>query len=340
MRPWAIAIAWLAIVLLAAPSAAPAAEPSAARTLAKASFDRAEQAARERRFAEALAAYREAIAADPSAPFTPVARARAADLEAHAEGDFAPLARLEEVRRDRARSGDRAVIEALERDAASFPPGRVRAEARLLVAEAYWRRLGEPRRAIPPLEAAIEDPAADRTTRSLALSELVTVHRALGDLDGARRAVDRIPDLSPRLRTEVLRLWRRARLRDGSIALLAALGAAGVAALARLAWRARDVRDVPAKVVRPLSVAFSLYLGGMAAVLVRLHGEGDARPFLWLGLGVLALDVTARALRLAWSPDRASVRALRVVACVGGVAAAAFLAIERTDAGYLESFGL
>lgn len=336
----AIAAALAALLLSSGARAdADAGAQRSARAEAEARFARAEQAAKERRFAEALAAYREAAAIDPSAPSTSIARARAADLEAHSEGGFAPLARLEELRRDPQKAGDRGAVEALERDLEAFPDGRVRAEARVVVAEAWWHRLGDPGRAVAPLEAAIADRAADRLTRSLALAELVTVLRERGDIEAARRAVERDPELSPGLRAEVLRLARRARLRWASIAVLGLLGAIGAASFARAARRAGDVRDVTPRVVRPLAVAGALYLGGAAAILVRIRGDGDARPFLWLGLGVLAMDVIARAWRLAWS-GRGLTRAARAIACVAGVAAVAFLAIERTDAGYLESFGL
>ena len=165
----ALALALVA-VLISTPSRA---EPSA-RIAAQQSFDRAEQAFQAQRFAEALAAYREAAAADPSARFALTARARAADLEAHAEGDFAPLARLSAVRRDPTKSSDRAAIEALAQDVATFPPGRVRGEAALVIADAWWHHLGDPRRAVAPLEAAVADATGDPLTRSFALSELST----------------------------------------------------------------------------------------------------------------------------------------------------------------------
>src|SRR6185369_9587585 len=106
--------------------------------------------------------------------------------------------------------------------------------------------------------------------------------------------------------------------------------------LALLGRRARDVRDLPGQVVRPLSVASSLYLGGAGAILVKLHGGGDARPFVLFGAGVLALDVIARAFLLAWGRTAAVLRAGWALCCVAGVVAAAFLAVERVDPSYLE----
>src|SRR4051812_46719078 len=207
------------------------AEEPAPRALASARLAEAEQARSAGRFEEALGAYREVIAIDPAAPAARAARARADDLEAHAEGGFAPLAELEAVRRDPKKIGDRASIEALERDLAGFPAGRVRAEAALVVAEAWWHRLGEPRRAVGPLTFALEDSAADRLTRALALSELCAVLRELGDLRAALEAVDRHPDLSPGTRAEIRRLYRRVELRAASVAVLGILAAIGVASI-------------------------------------------------------------------------------------------------------------
>lgn len=309
------------------------------RAAAKARFDDAERAARELRFADALAAYRAAAALDPSAPFAPAARARADALATHAEGGFAPLARLEQVRRDPVKMRDAATIEALARDAATFPPGRVRAEARLVAAEAFAHVLGDPRRAVGELDAVVADDAADRLTRSLALNELVSLERGLGDLDAARDAVVRWGDLSPAVRAQVLRLVRRVSIRRASLGLLAAIAIAAAAAAIRIARR-RGARELPRALVRPLSVGFALYVGGGGAIVARLYGTDDPRPFLWLGLGVLALDVMARALRIASEGAGKLVAVVRTAACVGGVLAVAFLALERTQAGYLESFGL
>lgn len=310
-----------------------------ARSRARASFDRAERAASERRFAEALEAYRKALTEDPSSPIAPAARARAADLAAHAEGNFAPLARLEEIRRDPKNAGDRGAVLSLAEDLRSFPPGRVRSEARLFVADALWHRLGDPRGAVAPLEEVLADPEADRLLKGLALASLVALHREQDDLAAARQVVDRYPDMAPNQRREVLRLVRRERLQWASVGLLGGLGAIGLGSFIRAA-RAMPLEELMREIVRPLAVAFALYLGAAGAIWVRLYGEGDVRPFLWLGLGVLGVDIIARAWRIGSRDARPAARAARAIVCAAGVLAVAFLALERADAGYLESFGL
>lgn len=320
--------------------ASPAARADGDRARAQLLFDDAEKAAAQRRFDAALRDYRAAFDADPSAPFAPAARVRADDLAEHAEGGFEPLRRLEEVRRDPARTRDPVALEALERDAAAFPPGRVRSEARLVVADGYWHALGDARRGIPPLEAVLADPAADRLTRAVALSQLATIERSLGDLDAAVAAVDRHPELIPSLPVQLHRLVRRARLRRAAELLLAGLALVGSFSAARIARR-RGARALPRVLVRPLAVAFALYVGAGGAVVARLHGRDDPRPFLVLGLGVLAVDLVARAWTAASrEPDPPLRRAARALLCAAGVLAVGFLALERTQAGYLEGFGL
>lgn len=327
-----------------APSAASssaASEGAASRAVAR--FEEAEQARAEGRFAEAVRAYREALAAEPSARFAPVARARAEDLEAHAEGGFAPLLALTSARRALGSAAEpeaRAAVEALARDLRGFPEGRVRAEAAVLVGEAWWRKLGDPRRAVEVLTFAAEDAAGDPLTRQLALTEASALLRERGEISAALALLERHAALSPGALAEVRRLARRGALRTASIAVLASLVVVFVFAFFGAARRLGGMRFAQRAAVRPLMVGFSLYLGGAAAVIVRLRGEGDPRPFLWLGLGVLAVSIVARTLALTSTRGRAALTAARVAVCVAGVLAAAFLSVERTDASYLASLGL
>jgi hypothetical protein len=269
-----------------------------------------------------------------------LARARAEDLEAHSEGGFAPLATLEVMRRDPKKMADRALVEALARDVEAFPPGRVRAEGRITLAHAFRYTFGEPERAASSYRAVVADPSGDRLTRALTMSELWAYRRQRGEIQQAAEDVAAAPDLSPNVNAAVRRALRRIQIRAGAFALLGVLAAAFVAAAARVAYRSRDLRRLPGRLVPASVVAFSLYLGGAAALLVRAHGEADPRPFLWLGIAVLVLAAGARALSAALSPKRLAARAVCAMACGVGVVAAAFLVLERADTSYLDSLGL
>jgi hypothetical protein len=335
MASWLVAT----VFVLTTSVAARAVSPDDPKVQARAAYELAERAVADLRFDEALAAYDHAVELDPSASFARVARTRAADLRTHAEGGFGPLARLEAVRRRPTSTRDE--IETLARDAERFPAGRVRSEAQLVAAEAFWHRFGEPDLAARALNAALSDASADRLTRALALSELVALERERGDLDAARRAVSRYPDLAPNLRAEVERLVRRVWIGRFAIALVGFVLLIGLVAVVRaLVVHRRDPDEVLRKVVRSQSFAFALYIGGAASVLVRLHGEGDVRPFLWLGLGVLAVDMAARGWRCGFVDERAAVRVGRALACGAAVFAVAFLSLAYADATYLESLGL
>ncbi len=319
--------------------AAQTVSPDDPRTKARSAYELAERAVANLQFAQALEAYDNATKLDPSAPFVRVARTRAADLRAHAEGDFGPLTRLETIRRNPAATRDE--IEALARDAERFPPGRVRSEAQLVAAEAFWHRFGAPDLSARALNAVLSDTAADRLTRGLALSELVALERERGDLDAARRVLSRYPDLAPNLRAEIERLVRREWLGRVATGLVGIVALIGLSAFARAIFaRRRDPEAVIRSVVRASSVAFALYIGGAASMLVRLHGEGDVRPFLWLGFGVLGVDVAARAWRLGFVDERKVARVGRAIACTAAVLAVAFLSLQYADATYLESLGL
>jgi len=337
-RPISLA-ASLALVTVGLSGRAFGAEAADAKARARAAYEQAERAAAGLDFKAALAGYEEALSLDPSGPLARIARARASDLSAHAEGAFVPLARLEAVRRRP--SPERPEIDALARDAEGFPPGRVRAEARLVVAEALWHRFEDKPAAARALDAALSDESADKLTRSLALHELVALERERGDLPAAHRAVTRFPDLAPALLAEISRLVRRVFLARLSVVIVAVAAAIGLASIVRLLRRdPGDPETIIRRVVKASSVAFALYLGGAAAILVRYHGDGDVRPFLWLGLGVLGVSIVAHAWRRGSRDDRAFARLGRALFCGLAVLAVAFLSLERANAGYLESFGL
>lgn len=326
---------------VAGSAAGPLSDAASIREAARAAFTRAETAARELRFADALAAYEEAATRDPTAPFAPTARVRAADLRAHSEGGFEPLAALEAVRRDPAKNRSREAIEDLERAARTFPEGRVRSEALLVVAQAYAHVFEDPRHAIAALEPLLVDPHAERTTRALALSELVAQHRQLGDLGGALASVERAPDLLPTLTLEVRAEVRRVKLAKACAAALGALVLAALWGGARAARRLGDIRKLAPLVLRPGVLAFAFYLGAAGALFVRFHGgEGDPMPFLGLGLGVAFTSILVR-LWSAGAPHSSRPRAaLRASLGAVAVLAVAYLILWRASPDYLKPLGL
>jgi len=315
------------------------------RGRAAALYAEGQRAERDLRFAEALARYRDAFEADPSAPTAPGARRRAAHLAARAEGDFQPLAALERVRRSPERQRDRAALEALAAEADGFPAGLVRSEARLLCAGRWADELGDPGRAIVLLHAVASDEAADPLSRSLAVTELVRVRRMTGDLRGAVGDVDRWERLAtPELRSKVHREWRRVGIRWASVAWVALLGVAGLIAGGRIVRR-EGMAGLGRAIARPMILVFALYLGAAGGALTYGYDGTTPAPFLILAGGVLVLAVIARILSAACmnlerSGRRRSMKWLSAAACALGVLAVGFLALEITEPRYLDGFGL
>ena len=286
-------------------------------------------------FARALERYRASVLRSPSHRYAPRAMTRADLLRRHAEGDFAPYVRLEQVRRDPALANAPEAIDALARDAESFPPGLVRVEARTVVAEAYLGRMHRRTDGITVLRKVVNDPAADPLTVRQASRELVDALVAEGDLAGAAEAAHAG---DPKLARDVRTLVRRRNMHVGAISALSvfAILAVGVVARARsrLPVVGLAVRSWT-KIALPL-VAWMTIVGGM---LASQYERGRALPFVLLGAAVFVLTVLARAWGAAGS--RAPVaKAVRAVLSAASVVAAAFLVLESLDTGYLEGFGL
>lgn len=320
-------------------AALPAYAGDSARERAQALYQEAEQAAADMRYAQALSAYRGAALADPSAPFALTARVRADDLAQHAEGDFVPLKRLNEIRRLPRAELTQRTLETFENDLEQFPPGRVRSEARLFVAAAYREHLGDRARALSAYDRALADPSTDKLNLSLALSSKVALLREAGELKAALQSMEGFAGLLPNLQRELSRELRRSRIQIASIAWLGGLLLLGAAGLAR-AFSMHSAAKVKRHVLRPFDLAFGFYLGGVGALLARLHGGGDVRPFLGLGLGIPLVAAVARIFTLQPFAEKTAYRAASGLICAAGVLALAFLVLSQSDAGYLESFGL
>jgi hypothetical protein len=291
-------------------------------------------------FARALGGYEAAVASEPSAAFVPRATARAEILRTHAEGGFAPFARLERVRRDPRLASDPGEIDALARDAEAFPPGLVRAEARMLVAEAYVGRLGRPAEAPPILERVADDASTDPLTARLAVRMLVDAHLARGDVPGAIAAARARPSLlEPSLARQMAELARRSvahRLAIGILVTMILLVGLAIARAARR--RALDPLRVALRSSwRSVLVLAALVAGG--GLLASTYEAGTSGPFVVLGIAFVPLALAARVWGAVGS-DGALARAGRAALCAASVVATGLLVLEWIDSTYLGSFGL
>ncbi len=288
-------------------------------------------------FPTALTEYRASVAGDPSSRYAARALARIDDLAEHAEGGFAPLVALERVRRDPRRADDPREIAALETTAGGFPPGRVRAEARLLVADAYFGRLDRPRDAARVFLALAGDTAAPRDVRDLAAARLVEARGRLGEESLAVREVTSLRADAGVQRNARVRA-RRVVLHRVALVSVTLTALAGVLALV-LAVRRGAGRRVLRAWARPLPLAHIGMLTVGGALLAKSYDGHEGAPFYALGGGTLAVYLAATAWSVAGSTHGLA-RAVRGVACGIAVLAVAYLAMEILDPMMLEGINL
>lgn len=305
------------------------------QTSAEAYYFLADADERELRFADALEHYQASLAHLPSNRYAQRADARASYLRSHAEGDFVPLTRLEQIRRDPGATSDAAAMERLARDAETFPKGAVRNEARMVVAEAYFSRLGRPADARVPLAAILAEDDGDLLLRQQAAQRLVDLDLADGRFAEAKSAAAHVAKEQPALLARVRRLERRHWMHFAAIALV------GIFALLAAAGTARGRKRLGGEVraFLPWAVAFAVYVGATGALLASSFEQGNALPFLAFAASLVPLVLLSRG----WGAVGAQTppaRAGRATMSVLAVLAAAFLLLERIDARYLESFGL
>jgi hypothetical protein len=324
------------------------------RTTARAAFERAasssdadaaasglfflgEMDEEEMRFADAVASYEGAMARLPSNRYAQRAASRSSAIKSHAEGGYAPLTRLETVRRDPRLSNDPLAIDALVRDADGFPPGPVRVEARLLAAEAYRGRLGRPEQQLALLWRVVRDPMADVIASREAAVEIVEADIAAGHLDAASQAA---AELGPKL--DATHRGRVTRLVHRRVAHAIALGELGLVlllvAVAVLRGGAAKAARAAGRVL-PAAVVFSAFAAIAGGLLASAYENGTATPFLLVAPGMLASIVVARAWSAVGSRALAA-KVLRAALCASAVFAAALLIMERLTPQYLEGFGL
>jgi hypothetical protein len=288
-------------------------------------------------FRRALAGYQDFIARDPGSRFAARAQARVDDLLHHAEGNFAPLVALERVRRNEQSANSLAGIQRLDREMATFPAGAVRAEAQLLVGEAYLNRLQRPRDAARVLHILAGDTSAAQEVRSLAAERLVQARTLMGEERVAAQEITALR-VDPEVQRDAEVLARRSLLRDIAWATLAVTAAAGVTSLVRAA-RAKRMHEVLRVWKRPLPLAqiAVLTLGGGA--LAKAYDEHEVSPFLLLGAGALAVYLAATAWNVVGS-NRVALRVGRALVCMLAALAVSFLTMHTLDTMMLEGINL
>lgn len=288
---------------------------------------RAEQAEHELRLADALALYRQAVARAPGSRLARRARARIEWLETRSGKNDAPLRALMGMRALGPGELTPARLDAFEEQVDGFPPGRVRREARALVAEAWLHRLDEPARAIPSLERWLAEPGLDNAQWEIATSELALARAALGDLRGSVAGL-RAAGLGKHAEASFLELEA-----FGHLARPLALGVivAFVAGALALGWRGFR----PAALKRALSgprIAVAAWAMGVPLFIAHLHRPATWRALLLLApasAGLLALAAICGA-GMAEQAPRAWRRALIVL----GVAAqigVGYIAADRSQ---------
>lgn len=313
---------------------------SPAREQAEKLYDKAEQEEHDLDLRHALADYEASIAADPSNRYVLRAQARARWLRDRSEGDFGPLERLERVRRDPSAQADSKQVDALAKDLEQFPPGEVRVEARMFVAEAYATKLHRTHDAEVELDALLDEPDTKAggagPIRAQAAARLADIAMAQNDVATAKRAAGRAASLDRELPARVARWARRRILERVAIAMLALFALLSGQAAAR---KLRGDRARALGRFVPRAAAICAYLTVAGILLANAYERGNAMPFVLLPASVLGIAVAGRAWALAGSSSRGA-RATRAALGVLAVAAAALLVLAGVDVRYLESFGL
>jgi hypothetical protein len=292
-------------------------------------------------YPEALGEYRAAMDAAPASRWAVRASDRIEWLRSRSEGDFAPLRRLEQVRHDPELASDPGAIDALARDAEGFPPGLVRMEARMLVAEAWLGRMHRPADAIGELLLVRDDPKTDPLTSRLAERELVDAYIGGGRIDEAiAEATKYASRLDPKFVRQVKRLALRRAVQRFAAIVLAAFAVFSVVALVR-AGRKRALAQAwsALRELAPAAIGFVAFVAIAGGVLASQYESGNSTPFLLLGVAVLPLVLLARAWGAVGSQTRVA-RIGRALLCAATVVAAAFFLLEKVYPEYLVGFGL
>lgn len=320
----------IAIALYAAPAAA------SADADARAAFAAGELAERERRYADALTSYRSVLQIDPGNWFAGAARARIEVLSLY-DGSFAELAELDALRRDPAKSNDRAAVDALAKMSTNWK-GRVWADAQLFVAEAWVGRFHEPWRGADPA-LAVARSSADPVQRGSAWDLAYSALR--DDLPRAEREIGNDPRAPEPIRAAVRREVRRRSLHRASTAIAGAGAGLALFSIATTIRRSRSSILI-AQLRHPLALMF-LASPLLAYFLAEAFEQGMGAHFVALGASLIAVHVLVAAWRGAFGDRGGAIRVLGGIVAAGCVLAAAYLALERGERSgipLLTGFGL
>lgn len=259
-----------------------------------------------------------------------------------ADASGEPLSvRLEQIRNDPDLSNDPAVLERLAVQAGAAPGSSIRADARMVVAEAWLGRLHRTNDALALLRLVADDAAADSLTRRLAEREIVDTLVMQGRVQSAAlelRAHE--SDVDARFARQIRRLERRLWLRVGAVAELVLFAA--LAALALLRAKRRSMLGAALDTLRgfaPTALASSAFVAIVGGTLASQFETGNAAPFLLLGAALAPLVLLGRA----WSAVGSGsvlARVGRGTVCAASMLAAAFVLLGCCSPMYLESFGL
>jgi len=289
-------------------------------------LEQAETAERELRFADAEKAWQSLQRAQPGGRLSRRAAARLSWLGERSEGGYGPLAELQRARRrGNALSVDE--LAGLEARVGSFPTGRVRREARALIAETHLR-LDRPLDALRTHRAWLDEPGLDDAEFLRAANGLARARARLGDLSGALEVLEQ-RGLAGRAEAAALRVRLVARWARPLAALL--LLVFGLLALVSITRR-RASRDDLVRALAPSRWLALAWVLGPPLLMAFFH-----RPETWRTLALLvpgAALVVGVAAVVGASLDPGARRARIAIAVLGVLAqvAVAYLALDRSGA--------
>ena len=251
-----------------------------------------------------------------------------------------PLEQLERARRTPDIEHNIGALEALLGASASFPNGRVRGEAKLLVGLAFAINATHRARASAILEEVVNDVFAAPSTRKQALRSNAELLWEIDVREGIRTVSRHREIASLELIMDAAKRERRFWAHRIAIGFVFFFGGNALFAILRGAKGRRFIgATLRKRAVR--SIAFGAFVGATGAIGVSFYERGHALPFLLLGGAISAIAVFADAWRIAGAGQKGERprSVLRASLSIAATLSAAFLILESIDVRYLEAFG-